>query len=350
VKISFGALLAFLSLSLLAVDAPRAAGAAPAWPWALGPAPPEGAAAPARGPGAPGARGGAAGRGAAGRGGGRGRGGDPTPQTLPGATTSFTRGQVGDAFNPADWFPEDHPPMPDVVAHGHAPEARACAFCHLPNGKGRPENAPLAGLPKDYIIEQLHDFRSGLRHGSEPRKEEFMLPVAKSLSEAEIDAVATYFSSMKPTPWIRVVETNDVPVTRIAGGMYQRVDDGGTEPIGQRIIEAPEDNAAASLRSPRSGFVAYVPAGSIKKGEAIVTTGDDGRTIPCSTCHGPDLRGIGPIPSLAGRSPSYIARQIYDIKAGTRNGAMAALMKPVVEKLTDEDIVNIVAYTASRQP
>lgn len=240
--------------------------------------------------------------------------------------------------------------MPDVVAHGHRPEARACAFCHLPNGKGRPENAPLAGLPKNYIIDQLKDFRSGTRHGSEPRKEEFMAPIAKSLTDAEMEEVATYFSSITATPWIRVIETNDVPVTRIAGGMYQRVDDGGTEPIGVRVIETPEDNAQAGLRSPRSGFVAYVPVGSIRKGEAIVTTGDHGRTIACTTCHGPDLKGTGPIPPLAGRSPSYLARQIFDIQAGTRNGAMAAMMKPVVEKLTEEDVVNIVAFAASRTP
>jgi cytochrome c553 len=239
--------------------------------------------------------------------------------------------------------------MPEVVAHGHRPEARACAFCHLPSGKGRPENAPLAGLPHDYIVEQLQNFKSGARRGSEPRKEEFMAPVAKSLSDAEIEEVATYFSSMKLTPWIRVVETNEVPVTRVAGGMYQRVDDGGTEPIGARILETPEDNAQAGLRSPRSGFVAYVPAGSIKKGEALVTTGAE-RTIACTTCHGPDLKGLGPIPPLAGRSPSYLARQIFDIKAGTRNGVMTALMKPVVEKLSDDDILNIVAYAASRQP
>jgi cytochrome c553 len=269
--------------------------------------------------------------------------------TLPGSQFSFTRGQVGDGFGPADWFPEDHPPMPEVVAHGHRPEARACAYCHLPSGRGRPENAPLAGLPKEYIVAQLKDFKSGVRHGSEPRKEEFMAPVASSLSEAEMEEVAAYFSSIKPVPWIRVVETNDVPVTRIAGGMYQRIDNGGTEPIGVRVIEAPEDNAQASLRSPRSGFVAYVPAGSIEKGEALVTTGGD-HSIACTTCHGPDLKGMGPIPPLAGRSPSYVARQIFDIKAGTRNGTMAALMKPVVERLTEEDIVNIVAYTASRTP
>ena len=80
----------------------------------------------------------------------------------------------------------------------------------------------------------------------------------------------------------------------------------------------------------RSGFIAYAPTGSIKRGEALATTGGNGKTMACGTCHGPDLKGVGPIPNLAGRSPSYLARQMYDIKLGTRNGAMAALMKPVV--------------------
>ena len=80
-----------------------------------------------------------------------------------------------------------------------------------------------------------------------------------------------------------------------------------------------------------------------------MTTGG-GKTIACSTCHGPDLKGLGPIPNLAGRSPSYLARQMYDMKLGTRNGTMAALMKPVLEKLTDSDIVDIIAYVSSRTP
>jgi hypothetical protein len=43
-------------------------------------------------------------------------------------------------------------------------------------------------------------------------------------------------------------------------------------------------------------------------------------------------------------------RQLYDMQHGFRNGLSVALMMPVVAKLTEEDIVNIVAYTASRAP
>ena len=112
----------------------------------------------------------------------------------------------------------------------------------------------------------------------------------------------------------------------------------------------PEDVAQTQMRSPRSGFVAYAPTGSIKRGEALATTGGNGKTTPCSVCHGPDLKGLGTMPNLAGRSPSYLARQMYDIKLGTRKGAMSALMMPVVANLTDADIVDLIAYVSSRQP
>ena len=65
-----------------------------------------------------------------------------------------------------------------------------------------------------------------------------------------------------------------------------------TEPIGVRIIETPEDVAETQLRNPRSGFIAYAPVGSIKRGEVLATTGGNGKTTPCAVCHGPDLKGL----------------------------------------------------------
>ncbi len=274
---------------------------------------------------------------------------DPTLRSMPGSTLTFTLAEVRNAFAPADWFPEDHPSMPDIVAHGRRPDVRACAFCHMPNGKGRPENAPIAGLPKGYIVQQLLDFKSGARKTAEPRKPNDMGSLAPFLTDEDIDAAAAYFSSMPWTQWIRVVETDTVEKTRVAGQMYHLVDDGTTEPIGVRIVEAPEEESLEALRAPRSGFVAYVPTGSIQKGEELVTTGG-GKTTACVVCHGPDLHGVATIPGLANRSPSYLGRQLWDFKTGARHGSMAPLMRPVVEKLTNEDIVNILAYTASRKP
>jgi cytochrome c553 len=172
------------------------------------------------------------------------------------------------------------------------------------------------------------------------------------MTDDEIKAAATYFSSMKWTPWIRVVETDTVPKTRIAGGMFLTLEgaEAGKEPIGQRIIEVPEKNEdTENLRNPHSGFIAYAPPGSIKKGETLVTTGA-GKTTQCAVCHGQDLEGLGPVPGIAGRSPSYLVRQLHDMQVGTRKGTWTDLMKPVVAKLTAEDMLDIAAYTASRVP
>jgi cytochrome c553 len=122
------------------------------------------------------------------------------------------------------------------------------------------------------------------------------------------------------------------------------------EPIGQRIIELAEDPARASLRDSRPGVIACVPVGSIKRGEALVTTGGTGKTVPCGACHGQDLKGVGDVPPLAGRSPSYTVRQLYDFQSGARAGLLSAQMKDAVAKLTIEDMVSITAYTALRTP
>src|SRR6185437_5591982 len=106
----------------------------------------------------------------------------------------------------------------------------------------------------------------------------------------------------------------------------------------------------AELRDPHSGFIAYVPPGSIKKGEELVTTGGNGKTISCTVCHGPDLKGIGNVPAIAGLHPIYIVRQLLDIQQDARDATATQLMKPVVAKLSEDDIVAIAAYVASKNP
>jgi cytochrome c553 len=277
---------------------------------------------------------------------------DGTQRHLSGSTLSFTLTQIRDNAGPADWYPNDHPPMPPIVAHGRK-EAMvyACSLCHYPNGKGRPENAGVAGLPYSYFIQTMEDFKNGARKSADARKANtnLMINFAKAMTDDEIKAAAGYFTSMKWTPWIKVVETNTVPKTRIQGGMFLRLEGTEKEPIGKRIIEAPDNTEGTELlRDSHSGFTAYVPAGSVKKGEALVVNGGGGKTIACGNCHGADLQGLGPVPGIAGRSPSYLARQLYDMQHGERHGVWTELMKPVVAKLTTDDMLAIVAYTASR--
>jgi cytochrome c553 len=270
---------------------------------------------------------------------------------VPASAAAYTLTQIRDLYSPPDWHPDDHPSMPDVVARGRKPGQFACAYCHLPNGLGRPENSSLAGLPATYIAQQLADFRSGARKSSEPASLpiNFMVAIAKLVSEDDAKIAAEYFASLNPVRWIQVVETERVPKTKVGGWMLIEDGSGGTEPIGQRIIEMPENLERTELRDSASGFVAYVPVGSISKGEALVTSGA-GKTTPCAVCHGTGLKGLGPVPALAGRSPSYIVRQLYDIRHGVRDGQWAALMKPVVAGLSEEDMVAIAAYTASLAP
>src|SRR5579871_994304 len=292
---------------------------------------------------------------------GRGAGGGPpaaappedtTLLHVPGSDLGFTKTYIANLFTVPDWFPASHPPMPPIVATGNrAAGAQACGYCHLPNGQGRPENQSVVGLPAGYALQQLSDFKNGSRKSSEPRMgpQSLMVRIAKALSDDDAKAAADYFASIKPKQWIRVVESDTVPMTHPAGGLLVRNADGGTEPIGHRIIELAEDQNRFELRDPNAGFVAYVPMGSIQKGKEMVATGG-GKTIPCGICHGQDLKGVADIPSLAGRSPSQIVRQIIDIQTGSRNGPNAALMKPVVSKLTLDDEINIAAYLSSLQP
>ena len=278
---------------------------------------------------------------------------DTSVKHLNGSKGEFTRAQIANRFGPADWYPEDHASMPPVVAHGKQPEVWACSLCHYPNGKGRPENAGVSGLPVDYFVQTMKDFRDGNRKSTDTRKANtnLMVQFAKNMSDEEIHQAAEYFGAMKWTTWMRVMETNTVPKTRIAGGMFLTIEGGGTEPLGKRIIETPVNAEGTEvLRDDHSGFIVYAPVGSVKKGESLVTKGGSGKTTRCAACHGENLEGLGPVPGLAGRSPSYLVRQLYDMQQGTRKGEWTELMKPVVAKLSDDDMIDIAAYLSSRMP
>jgi len=284
-----------------------------------------------------------------------------TLHSLPGSKLSFTRAQIANRYGPADWFPEDHPPMPEIVAKGKQfaqPQVYACSLCHYPNGHGRPENANITGLTYEYFVQQMMDFRNGARKTSDPRKANtgLMTRFAKMMTDEEIIAAAKYFTAIPSPPWITVVEAATVPKTSPQNLMFLRVEGegAGVEPIGERIIEVPEKTHDTEfLRNSRSGFIAYVPPGSVKKGEALVTNGvtaSGDKVTACTVCHGGDLRGLGPVPTIAGRSPSYVARQLYDMQHGNRAGAWTPLLVPVVANLGSEDLLTAAAYLASLHP
>ena len=271
---------------------------------------------------------------------------DATPKSVPGSSKTYVSKEIDDLLNPPDWFPNEHPPAPTIVQKGHG-DALACGVCHLMNGLGHPESAGVAGFTARYIAQQMADFKSGVRKDLAGR----MNTIANALSEQETREAADWFASLTPKPFTTVKEAAMVPKTFVGNGrMRFKLETGGTEPIGNRIITVPDDQDRVRHRDPHTGFTAYVPPGSIARGRALVQTGGNGKTIACATCHGEGLRGLGNVPHLAGLHPIYVARQLYLFKDATRNGVDAQLMKKPAAKLTDDDILAVSAYLGSLAP
>ena len=277
---------------------------------------------------------------------------DGKPVRVPDSTAGYTWSQLRDRFIAPVWHPGDHVALPDIVASGRKPGVFACGYCHRATGPGGPENADLAGLPKSYIIQQMADYKSGARSTALPGRTppKLMTELAKPITDADIDAAAAYFSALQPRKRIKVVEGDTAPKSYVAGLLWAAAETGEREPIGARIVEVPDDLIQFESRDHRSTFTAYVPAGSVAKGETLVTNGGSGKTIQCALCHGADLKGLGPLPSIVGRSPSYMFRQLYDFQHGARTGAWSPLMTQVVANLDEQDLLAIVAYLASRDP
>jgi cytochrome c553 len=269
------------------------------------------------------------------------------PIHLPGSAKEYSAAQVANGSNPSDWFPEEHGPAPRVVKDETGMTKNACGACHLMSGQGHPESADIAGLPAEYIARQMKYFKSGAR-----KDDNRMGPIAKDTSDEAVQQAADYFAAIKPIPWVQVIETATPPKTYVSAGARHRLltPSGGTEPIGHRIIEIPKDPLRTTNRDPHSPFVAYVPPGSIARGEALVKTGGSGKTIQCAICHGDQLKGLGEIPRIAGMQPVYIARQLICMQNGSSAGTAVALMKKVVSSLSEDDIIAISAYLGSLPP
>ena len=270
----------------------------------------------------------------------------PEPKSVEGSTKKYTPKEIDDLMNPPDWFPDAHKPAPSIVVKGHG-AALACGSCHLMSGLGHPESGDLTGFTADYIVQQMMDFKNNTR-----KDYARMNGISKDVSDQEAREAAEWFASLPRKKWSRVVEAAMVPKTFVGQGRMRFLDpkDKGMEPIGSRIITVPENQELARLRDPRSGFVSYVPPGSIAKGKALAETGGGNKTIACNICHGDGMKGLAQVPRIAGLHPIYVARQLHLFKDGGRNGADSALMKKPVMSLTDEDILNISAYVGSLSP
>lgn len=269
---------------------------------------------------------------------------------LPGSKQAFTRSQLANLNSAPDWHPESHGPLPAIVENGRPPAIFACAYCHSPTGQGRPENTQLAGLPASYISQQLKQFASGARRGAwcgSYLPSEYMVQSAKELTDAEVAIAADYFARQTPQRRVRVVETDRIPRWRVIGLVYARSPEGGEEPLGARLMEFSPDAKRHELRDDRMQYVAYVPRGSIARGRLIASQGFKGASSACKTCHGPALEGLGAVPALAGKSPTYVLRALFAFRTLRRTGENAALMQPIAAQLDLDAMIDVAAYAAS---
>jgi len=170
----------------------------------------------------------------------------------PGSPREYEWAKVAGNANPPDWFPDEHPAAPRSVTGGTGIRF-ACGSCHLMSGQGHPEAADIAGMPAAYLIRQMTYYKTGTR-----QDDARMGPIAKATSDEDIRQAADYFAAIKPNVWVKVIETATPPKTFIAtaGRHRQLHPDGGTEPIGRRILEIPADPFRTEIRDPHSGFIA----------------------------------------------------------------------------------------------
>jgi cytochrome c553 len=272
---------------------------------------------------------------------------------VPRSRASYTDARTRERFDVVDWHPETHPAAPPIVTHGRRPSIMACGFCHLPDGRGRPENAVISGLPVDYFVRQVHDMKSRARHGASavpfPPSEAMRL-IADSVTDAELEEAARYFARVTPRRQSRVVEAEMIPKPRALNGLYAKAPGREVEPLGGRIIEVPVNLRMHELRDSRAEYVAYVPRGSVARGRLLATRGTATTGAACASCHGPTLRGTALAPPIAGRSPSYMLRQLIGFRTGARSTPASAAMQAVAATLSLEDMVAAAAYAGSREP
>lgn len=258
------------------------------------------------------------------------------PVTLPGSAVTLKERDLRTPERAVDWFPDPARPVPAFIRENAQPGQYACGFCHLPHGDGRPENASLAGLTEEYIIDQTEAFRSGARTAA--RDGWFpsiaMRTTIQHASREEIAAAARWFSQQPFTSRVKVVESATVPATAPLGFILA-AQPGPREPIAGRIIEVPDDPEAFEKRDPRASFTAWVPPGSIARGRAVAAE------IGCIECHAEQMNGWGP-----GRSPSYILRQLLAFKTRARHDAGAEPMQAVVDQLDMDQMVAVAAWLA----
>ena len=194
--------------------------------------------------------------------------------------------------------------------------------------------------------------RSGKRKPTGPEAylpSQNMLKIARAMTDAEIDASAKYFAQQKLRA-ARVRDREPAHTARRARGVDLR---GSPRHRRSRRPAARSHQRTRATRTPRRSPGIHRPmcrpaastAASASSSRAMAA-----RRQPCATCHLANLKGTDKIPPIAGRSPTYLLRQMLAFRNGRRTGEAAQQMKPVVEKLTLNEMIDVVAYLGSLVP
>jgi cytochrome c553 len=272
---------------------------------------------------------------------------------VPTSRATFTVGRTRNRFDVADWNPGTHRAAPPIVMHGRKPSVMACGFCHLADGRGRPENAMIAGLPVDYFVEQVKDMRTRARHTGSPvpfPSAATMEQIADSATDAEVAEAARYFARVRARRGSHVIESDSVPRFQTLNGLSALLPGHEREALVGRLVDIAVDLRRHELHDPMAEYVTYVPRGSLARGRTLALRGPGGGVKGCTSCHGADLRGVKLVPPLAGRYPSYLLRQLIAFRTGARNGATSAPMHEVAAALSLDDMIAAAAYAGSRAP
>jgi cytochrome c553 len=163
------------------------------------------------------------------------------------------------------------------------------------------------------------DFKNGARRSAcldSYVPTDLMIDVAKHASEAEVTSAAAYFSQQRPIQRVRVFERVRVPRSHVVGWVYAAIPGVADELLGERLLEFAPDPELHEARDDEIQYIAYVPRGSLRRGRSIALTGAGGLTVACVSCHGERLQGVGSVPRIAGRSPTYLIRQLFAFRNG----------------------------------
>ena len=168
-------------------------------------------------------------------------------------------------------------------------KAALCATCHDADGNSiLAINPKLAGQNASYLVKQLMDFKSRNRPGVT------MAAMVAALSEEDMQEIASWYAS-------------------------QEVTLGGANP---ETLELAESIYRAGVK--------------------------DLSVAACSACHSPagDGNALAGFPSLSGQHAEYTLQQLKDFRAGVRQNDTGAMMRSVVERLTDKELEALASYVS----